>query len=82
MIKREKLLQNIQNSPKSVRFEDMDILLTQYGFERRQPDKGSSHYVYKLGEYSLVIARHRPFIHVNAVKDVLKVIRQLETDKE
>lgn len=82
MTKREKLRQNIQNNPKSVRFEDMDVLLTQYGFERRQPGKGSSHYVYKLGEYSLVIARHRPFIHVNAVKDVLKVIRQLDFDED
>ncbi|MEW5828718.1 MAG: toxin HicA, partial [Chloroflexota bacterium] len=70
MTKREKLLKNIQANPKSVRFEDVDLLLIQFRFERRQPGKGSSHYVYKLGEHTLVIARHKPFIHVNAVKDV------------
>jgi hypothetical protein len=81
MTKREKLLQNIQTNPKSVRFEDLDLLLTQYGFEHRQPGKGSSHYIYKLKEHRLVIARHKPFVHVFAVKDVLKVIEQL-IDKE
>jgi hypothetical protein len=77
MAKREKLLQSIQTNPKNVRFEDLDLLLMQYGFDRRQPGKGSSHYIYKLGEHKLVIARHKPFVHVYAVRDVLKVIEQL-----
>jgi hypothetical protein len=81
MTKREKLLHNIKTNPRNVRFEDLDLLLTQYGFERRQPSKGSSHYIYKLGEHKLVIARHKPFVHVYAVRDVLKAIEQL-IDKE
>ena len=77
MTKREKLLQNIKTNPRSVRFENLDLLLTQYGFERRQPSKGSSHYIYKFGEHKLVIARHKPLVHVYAVTDALKVIEQL-----
>ena len=81
MAKREKLLQSIQTNPKNVRFDDLDLLLLQFGFEHRQPGKGSSHYVYTLGKHKLVVARHKPFVHVYTVKDVLKVIAQL-VDKE
>ncbi|ADG07547.1 type II toxin-antitoxin system HicA family toxin [Kyrpidia tusciae] len=41
-----KLYKRIVQNPKDVRFEDLDRLLRQYGFQRRQPSSGSSHVTY------------------------------------
>jgi len=35
MAKRDKRLEKIRNNPKDVRFEELDQLLRDYGFERR-----------------------------------------------
>jgi predicted RNA binding protein YcfA (HicA-like mRNA interferase family) len=77
MTQKDKLLQRVRNNPKGVRFEELDALLTQFGFERRQPKGGSSHYVYRHGATMITVARHKPFIHSQAVKDVVEMIDQL-----
>ncbi|MFZ5899546.1 MAG: hypothetical protein ACOYU7_10380 [Bacillota bacterium] len=46
MTKLRKLYASIVKNPKDVDFEDLDRILRQYGFIRRQPGKGSSHYTY------------------------------------
>lgn len=45
MSKKDKRLQQIFHHPKVVRFSELDAVLTEYGYERRQSGKGSSHYV-------------------------------------
>jgi hypothetical protein len=45
MSKKAKLLEKLRNNPKSIRFEEIDLILTSYGFTRRQPSGGSSHYI-------------------------------------
>jgi len=77
MSQRDKLLEKIRNNPRQVRFEDLDSLLRQYGFARRQPRGGSSHYVYTCGPVVITIARHKPYVHSKAVKQVLEFIEQL-----
>lgn len=77
MSKHEKLLRKLRQSPKSIRFEDIDLVLEHFGFERRQPGGGSSHYFYRYKHYRITIARHIPFIHSDAVKDVLRVIDEI-----
>ena len=77
MSKREKLLERIQDNPRSVRFEEIDLLLIQYGFMRRQPRGGSSHYFYSLGSYNVTIARHRHYVHFKAVKEVLSILDEI-----
>ncbi len=77
MSKREKLLEKIRNNPKNVRFDDLDSILIDYGFVRRQSGKGTSHYVYKLDTHKIVVVWRKPFVHSEAVKDVLKVIKEL-----
>jgi hypothetical protein len=80
MSKREKLLERIRNNPRAVRFEDIDLLLTQYNFTPRQPRSGSSHYSYAFGSYHITIARHKPFVHFKGVKEVLSILDEILND--
>jgi hypothetical protein len=81
MSKLEKLLDRIRNNPKSVRFEELDSLLTQCEFERRQPRRGSSHYVYRRGSHVIVVAKSKPYVHSKAVKQVLDILDELLEDE-
>jgi hypothetical protein len=74
-------LAKIRNNPKGVRFEELDLLLTWHGFERRQSKRGTSHYVYRRGHYVITIARHKPHVHSRAVKDVLNILDELSGDE-
>jgi hypothetical protein len=80
MSKKEKLLEKVRNNPRNVRFDNIDSILLEYGFVRRQSRKGTSHYVYKLGEQKIVVVWRRPFVHVDAVKDVLNAIKILHSE--
>ena len=46
MTKKIKRFNSILDNPKNVRFLDLDKLLIDLGYEKRQSGKGSSHYVY------------------------------------
>ncbi len=81
MSKREKLLEKIRTNPRNVRFDDLDSILLEYGFRRRQSGKGTSHYVYKMGEQKIVIVWRRSFVHVDAVRDVLAAIKKLQDEQ-
>ncbi len=35
-----------QPTPPDIRFDEIDKLMIYYGFERRQPSRGGSHYIY------------------------------------
>ena len=82
MSKREKLLEQIRNHPRAVRFEEIDLLLNQSGFRRRQASKGSSHYFYIFGSHNISIARRTPFIHPKAVKSVLDALAVIEKEEQ
>ncbi len=63
MSKKEKRLLKIKNNPKGISFEEIDTLLTSFGFEAR--NTGGSHYVYTHQSLNSVqdyvtIPRHRP----------------------
>jgi len=45
MTKKEKRLQSLLSDPKSMRFSELDTILTSLGYERRKSGKGSSHHV-------------------------------------
>jgi len=80
MTKREKRLARIRNNPKNVRFEELDRLLRDYGFERRQPSGGSSHYFYICAHYRLTVPRKRPFIKQIYVKQVIRQLEEMENE--
>ncbi|PKO22965.1 MAG: toxin HicA [Chloroflexi bacterium HGW-Chloroflexi-1] len=81
MSKQEKLLEKIRNNPKGVRFEELDLLLTWHGFERRQPRRGSSHYVYTRDGYLITVVKHEAHVHSEAVKETLEILDELSKNE-
>ena len=77
MSKGDKRLEAMRRNIRSVRFEDLEKVLLDYGFEVSQPRGGSSHYKYTLGQYRIVMARHEPFIHYKTVKDALDALDEI-----
>jgi hypothetical protein len=77
MGKADKLLEKVRNNPKAVAFADLDKLLSQLGFQCRQPRSGSSHYVYTFGALRLTVPYKRPHVKEIYVKEALRVIDQM-----
>lgn len=78
MAKLQKLLLRIRNNPQRVTFEDLDKLLSAYGFARRQPRSGSSHYVYSLRKHHITVPYKRPHVNAIYVKQVLAILDELD----
>jgi predicted RNA binding protein YcfA (HicA-like mRNA interferase family) len=73
---REKLLDRIRNNPRGVSFDDLDLLLKQFGYELRRV--GGSHHVYgRKSSPPIIVARHGASAHSAAVKEVLRAIDEL-----
>ncbi|WP_206811107.1 type II toxin-antitoxin system HicA family toxin [Paradesulfitobacterium ferrireducens] len=79
MTKFDKLYAQIVNNPRDVKFEDLDKLLMRYGFERRQPRRGSSHYNYSHPDLAEVITIpfNRPVKAVYVIQ-AIEALRKLE----
>jgi predicted RNA binding protein YcfA (HicA-like mRNA interferase family) len=76
MVRKEKLLEKIRQNPKNVRFQDIDKLLLSRGFEKRQR---GSHATYILkGQGRITIPLRKPFILPVYVKEVLKLLDELD----
>lgn len=80
MAKHKKRLAKIRQNPKNVRFEVLDRVLRDYGFERRQPRGGSSHYFYFLSEHRLTIPLKRPFVKTVYVKRALSILEEIDRE--
>jgi hypothetical protein len=57
---REKQRQRIEQSPRHVRFEDLDAVLRAYGFQVRSPRRGGSHCFYYRGPHLLSVPKETP----------------------
>ena len=70
-----RLLEKILQNPKHVRFEDLDKLLKEMGYEVKQRRRGSSHYNYRKKGEPLVITipKDQP-IKETYVKRVIKLL--------
>ena len=78
-----RLLEKIIFNVKNVEFKDIDNLLTELGYEKRQPRKGNSHYVYrKQRENPITIPFKKPFIKATYVKMLIKQINMEELYEE
>ena len=80
MTKRKKRLAKIRSNPKNVRFDDLDQVLRDYGFRRRQPRGGSSHYFYFLGDKRLTIPMKRTFVKTVYVKRILSMLEEIDNE--
>ena len=81
MTKKAKLLQKIKNNPKVVSFNDLDGLLTSYGFVRRVPRSGSSHHIYTLGRYQISVPYRRPYVKEVYVRHILEILTQIDEEQ-
>ena len=82
MSKLKKLLQRIQNNPKHVRFEELDKILSHYGFIRRQANGGTSHYYYNKGDKVLSVPFHQPHIKAIYVERAIELLEGEFNDDE
>lgn len=82
MSKLKKLLQKIKNNPKQIRFEELDKILLHYGFTRRQPSGGSSHYVYFKANKVISIPFHQPHVKGFYVERAIELLEGEINDDE
>ncbi|MDA8211208.1 MAG: hypothetical protein M0021_04935 [Clostridia bacterium] len=86
MTKFDKLYAKIVNNPKDVKFEDIDNILKKYGFECRQPSKGSSHYNYYHPALSELVtvpyARPIKAIYVKRAVAAIELVEKLKEGSE
>ena len=72
MSKKDKLLKELENNPTNVRFEILEKLLKEYGFELKSV-KGS-HHNFSNGKLLITLPYHKP-TKIFYVKAVLKAIK-------
>jgi len=75
MSRKDKLLAKIRNNPRGVTFHELEKLLEWHGFELRRT-KGS-HRIYLRGHHRINIVWRRPYVHRDAVKEVLQTIDEI-----
>lgn len=81
MARRDKLREKIENSPKAVRFEDLETLLLAYNFEKT--GSGSSHFKYQHPSGAMMVVAFRsPHLKAYLVREALKAIAYAELWEE
>lgn len=82
MSKLQKLFEKIRNNPKQVRFEELDKILIHYGFTKRQPTGGSSHYIYMKDDKIISVPFHQPHIKAVYVERVIDLLEGVINDEQ
>ncbi|MFZ1709311.1 MAG: type II toxin-antitoxin system HicA family toxin [Anaerolineae bacterium] len=75
MSQRKKLLEKLRHNPKNVRFEELETLLVQHGFQLVRVT-GSHHYFAGYDRVISVVFR-KPHVHRDAVQEVVKLLDDL-----
>lgn len=82
MVKATRLLAIVKQRKRNVRFREMQQLLLQFGFQKRQSKKGSSHYVFSHPRLvqNVVLVTHGKddLLPEYQVKDALDALSELE----
>lgn len=81
MSTREKRRQKVEQSPRQVRFEDLDALLRAYGFQVRKPRHGGSHYFYQRGRHLLSVPKGRPQLKEYVVRRALAMLQEIDGEE-
>jgi hypothetical protein len=71
----DKLLQQIKNLDRSMRFDELRKVLDHYGSSMSGPASGSSHKTFrKPGKYPITIPQHEPIkrVYVEMVKEIVE----------
>lgn len=80
MTKRDKLIERMRRNPRSIRFDEIETLLLSLGFVKRQ--KGSSHAVFTLRSYQIVVPFRKPTVKPVYVQLVLALLDEVESLNE
>ena len=64
----------IKNNPKTVTFDEIDKILCQANFARRQPRSGSSHYTYAKNGRILTVPKKKPYVTEIYIKQAIEAI--------
>jgi hypothetical protein len=78
----EKLYERAKNNPGSVSFEELNTLLERWGFTRRQPSGGSSHYTYTRGDVMLTVPRDGKAVKPVYVRRAMRALERLDLGEE
>ena len=70
----EVLFDRIENNPKTVGFKELDKLLIEAGFTKRQSEKGSSHSYYTKEDKTISAPFKKPFISQEYILDAIELI--------
>ena len=71
----DKLLQQIKNLDRNMRFDELRKVLEHYGYSMSGPAGGSSHKTFrKPGKYPITIPQHEPIkrVYVEMVKEIVE----------
>ena len=79
MSKKDKLLKDIRNNLKNVRFDALQNLLLGYGFKISAPRGGSSHYTFSKDIYRITVPKENPVNQIY-VKKVIQIIDELNKE--
>ena len=79
MSKKDKLLQDMRNNPKNMRFDVLHNLLVGHDFNVSAPRGGSSHYTFSKGIYRITVPKENPVNQIY-VKKVIKIIDELSKE--
>lgn len=69
-----KLWMRIKNNPKTVTFDEVNKILSQASFTRRQPRSGSSHYTYAKNGRILTVPKTKPYVTEIYIKQAIEAI--------
>ena len=75
MSKWDKLIMQICNLSKDIRFDELRKVLESYGYEMNAPRSGSSHYTFrKQGKSPITIPKHEPIkkVYVEMVREIVE----------
>ena len=75
MSKWDKLIMQICNLSKDIRFDELRKVLESYGYEMNSPKGGSSHYTFrKCGCMPVTIPKHEPIkkVYVEMVRQIVE----------
>ncbi len=76
MTKRDKLIERVRRNPRSIRFDEIETLLLSLGFVKRQ--RGSSHAMFTLDGYQVVVPYRKPTVKPVYVQLVLALLDEIE----
>ena len=84
MTKKIKLLERVGNNPKEAKFNEVQRLLKDFGFNERQPKGGSSHYIYYHESLDKIVTltKGTKRLPEYQVKDALRALQRLEGNYE